>query len=168
MDDLRSILNMRAAKFKTIDLPDAENLARFMESQLSEEERNKFIQHAADNPDWIAAIGEAERLRGNFNLFEKKFPSKWKQDLKKKIIQNGFQHNRFRYAWFIAFVCFMSLSFVWPRYFLQMLTLAIVCAIKWLLETRARHLHINVVHQQEVQDAHIRRSEVSDSSKKRV
>lgn len=49
-----------------------------------------------------------------------------------------------QYIWFGLFILFLGLSFCFKRYFVQMLVLAAVCAGKWLLASRTRHVTIEV------------------------
>jgi len=49
-------------------------------------------------------------------------------------------------VWLALFALFMTLSFVWPLYFVQMVVTATVFGGKWLIESRARHLHIQITH----------------------
>ncbi len=49
------------------------------------------------------------------------------------------------HLWFFPFSVFMALSFLIPEYFFQLLVLAIVSALKWLLDTRAHYTRIALI-----------------------
>ena len=129
--------------------PEPDSFFRWSRGDVRDTERDGLTRHAAACGACADKISALEGVKAGG------FPDGTPDEAQERRIRAAIREMRnppvepsamARRIWFFAFVAFMALSFVWSRYFMQMLVLAIVCAAKWLIDTRARHLYVEIRH----------------------
>ena len=132
--------------------PAPERLFAWAENLVAAGEREELVRHAASCPACTEKITLIERLKRE-GVPEKAVSGDEMKKIRSEIRQKRAKDRKpsaiGRGLWFAGFVGFMLLSFGVPSHFLQMLVIAVVCAAKWLLDTRAQHIYVNVHHRRD-------------------
>ena len=133
------------------DCPAPEKFFEWAEDILSADERERLTAHAAACGPCTEKIALIRSLKSRGYAGDALSEETLKRLGKRLRSERSVKQpsDIFRRLWFAAFACFMVLSFVFSKHFMQMLVLAVVCAAKWLLDTRAKHIYINVLHRRE-------------------
>ncbi len=132
--------------------PAPELLFRWSQNAVSDGERETLVHHAASCRICTEKIAAIESLKSEGFAdapSDEAFVKKLQTEIRRRREPPIAPSDLYRRAWFLAFAVFMALSFVWHEYFMQMLVLAVVCAAKWLIDTRARHIYVDVLHRGE-------------------
>ena len=138
---------------KRLDCPQEEIFARFMENHLSPDEHDALIDHVSSCgrcARLVAALKRLETERENIGIpVPNELERKTIDSLSKKAGSKGPGPSKYKNLWLLGFGIFMALSFIWSRYFLQMLVLAIFFGLKWLLDTRPHKVWVDITHKKE-------------------
>lgn len=132
--------------------PGADLLFRWSSGTVTDGEREALVQHAASCgacTDKIAMIEDLKARGFKEDELAAEFASRIQKEMRNRLRSARKPSDAGRRLWFAAFVTFMVLSFFVPQYFVQMLVLAMVAAAKWLLDTRARHVYVEILHRRE-------------------
>ncbi len=111
--------------------PDEVTLAKYINGELSAEERKALEGHISTCQECLFNMSEAETAVAG----SKRLPKGNVMDIK----------NEFNIWFFISLFCF-SLSFIIPRFFFQFLTGAAITGLKWIMDNRNTKLLI-MIHQ---------------------
>lgn len=113
------------------DCPQELNLSDYLENRLNQEEENSLLEHIADCPHCLSLLELAQQAKekAHNTLTPEMITHAKDVALKrpKKSISN--------YRWAILALLSFALSFIFTRYFLQFLILAVVLSLKWILDT---------------------------------
>lgn len=145
MDPIKEYFESRPAEGSDTACPSEEKLLEWAENRINDADREKFIEHAASCgacTQKAALIKSFQRGAAPTESAPRALDAKVAAALRGKRGQEAPRTG----IWFALFCVFMGLSFVWGEYFLQMLVLAVVFAGKWLIESRARRIFIDVTH----------------------
>ena len=148
MDPLKDYFESSSLPGGADACPSEEKLSDWAEGRLGDADREKMVEHAAVCEGCTrkaALIKTLQRERHADVAPPRTLDAKIAAMLRRKA--RGEAANAPHTAvWMALFALFMGLSFVWTKYFLQMLVMAVVFAGKWLIESRARRIFIDVTH----------------------
>ncbi len=133
-----------------IDFTIASIKSGFVKGIQSSSEREDFISNVDADPSTIQKIASIKSMEDSLPE-ESPSPNAEKDIIRKIKAQNrkklfGKWKDIRLDTWLLLFALFMILSFIVKPYFIQMLALSIICAFKWLLNTRAKRMKIDIVH----------------------
>ena len=112
------------------DCPSPEKLNDYLTDQASVEQKKAIEKHIANCDNCLATIAEISQILKNYKSNPlKEFLMKTKQNIN---------------IWFIFAVIFFILSFIYPKYFVQLLTATIILALKWIMDNKNTKLLIMI------------------------
>ncbi len=115
----------------SLDCPSELELSDYLEKRLSKQKESLFLEHIANCPHCLSLLELAQRAKER----KQDQPTAEMIIRAKNIVQKRSTKTIFKYKWQVfAFISFI-LSFVFTRYFLQFLILAVVFSIKWIFDT---------------------------------
>lgn len=126
------------------DCPSELELSDYLESRLSKEKEDLLLEHIADCPHCLSLL---ELAQASAKEKGKDKPSAEMIRRAKDIIQKRpGKKTLFNYKWQILAALAFILSFIFTRYFLQFLILAVVFSLKWIFEAGSTRTLIMIYH----------------------
>lgn len=108
---------------------DKKRLSSYLDQGLSVDERNKIEEHISrcnQCLDFLLVAYEAQKA-------PKKCPAALRQKVKVRLGLRATK-KRSELKWLITMLFFFALSFLFKRYFLQLLMAAVILGFKWVME----------------------------------
>lgn len=109
--------------------PSDEELAEYLAGSLPHSSRPAVEEHLASCPKCRSVVSEAYDVLQTPSL--KAFAASFAMKLKDNL-------------WLLPSASFLALSFIFKRYFLQFLSASVICAVKWIIDSRATNLLIMI------------------------
>ena len=114
------------------DCPSELELSDYLKNRLSREKEDSLLEHIARCPHCLSLLELAQREAAEEKAQDKPTPEMIGRA--RNIMQKKPKKTIFNYKWqVLAFISFV-LSFVFTRYFLQFLVLAVIFSIKWIFD----------------------------------
>ena len=129
--------------------PSEVELSDYLENRLAQEKENSLLKHIADCPHCLSLLDLAKRAKErieekpSFEMLRRAKSIAGKNN--KKVILN--------YRWLIFTLSSFILSFIFPRYFLQFLILAVIFGLKWIFDTGSTRTLIMIYESWRKKDA---------------
>ena len=114
------------------DCPSELELNDYLENRLSQQRENLVLEHIADCPHCLSLL-ELSQEATKEKVKDRPTPEMIMRV--KKIVRQKSAKAIFNYKWPILAAVSFTLSFIWGRYFLQFLILAIIFSVKWIFDS---------------------------------
>ena len=138
-------LKDRLSQIETLprqDCPSELELIDYLEGKLSRKKRGLVLEHIADCSGCLSSLELAQQVAEKRYILEKPAPEMIGRA--KNIMSTKSKRIIFNYRWqTLAFISFIF-SFIFSRYFLQFLILAIIFSAKWIFDTGSTRVLIMI------------------------